>query len=75
MGKYRESISCCNQILEDYPENGDVLYDKSCNFVMLSENDTALSLLEHAISQGVQYKVKAKKSETFKQFSNNARKN
>lgn len=73
MGNFDESILCCNQILNDYPDNGDVLFDKSCNFVMLSRNNEALDLLEHAISQGVQYKIKAKKSKLFEKLSDNSR--
>jgi len=59
--------------LSEYPNNGDVLFDKSCNLVMLSNIDEALNLLEHAISQGPQYKAKAKKSKVFKKLSNNSR--
>jgi hypothetical protein len=40
---------------------------------MLSNYDAALDLLEHAISQGIQYKIKAKKSKSFKNLSNNIR--
>ncbi|MDH3834990.1 MAG: hypothetical protein OES34_12645, partial [Nitrosopumilus sp.] len=54
-----------------YPDNGDVLFDKSCNLVMLSNFDKALDLLECAISQGIQYKIKAKKSKSFKKLSDN----
>ncbi len=73
MKNYDESIECCNLILNDYPENGDVLFDKSCSFVMMSKNEEALDLLERAISQGTQYKIKAKKSKLFKKFSDDAR--
>ena len=73
MKKFNESISCCNSILEDYPNNGDVLFDKASNYVMLSDYDTALDLLEHAISKGIQYKIKAKKSKLFENLSNNVR--
>jgi tetratricopeptide (TPR) repeat protein len=73
MNKFNESISCCNRILEDYPDNGDVLFDKASNFAMLSNFDDALDLLEHAISQGIQYKIKAKKSKSFENLSNNVR--
>ena len=73
MGNFDESIACCNQILDDYPDNGDVLFDKSCNYMMLSKNDEALNLLERAISHGKQYKVKAKKSECFKTMIDNLR--
>jgi tetratricopeptide (TPR) repeat protein len=68
MNNFDESILCCNQILNDYPDNGDVLFDKSCNFAMLSKYDEALKLLEHAISQGIQYKIKAKKSKSFEKL-------
>ena len=73
MEKFDESILCCNSILNDYPNNGDVLFDKSCNLVMLSKIDEALNLLEHAISQGIQYKVKAKKSKSFEKLLDNPR--
>ncbi|MBT4551136.1 MAG: tetratricopeptide repeat protein, partial [Nitrosopumilus sp.] len=73
MNKFDESIYCCNRILEDYPDNGDVLFDKASNFAMLSNFDDALDLLEHAISQGIQYKIKAKKSKSFENLSGNVR--
>ena len=73
MKNFNESISCCNCILKDYPNNGDVLFDKASNFAMLSNFDIALDLLEHAIFQGIQYKVKAKTSKSFENLSNNAR--
>ena len=71
MKNYDESIECCNKILNDYPDNADVLFDKSCSFVMLSKNEEALDLLEHAISQGIQYKIKAKKSKIFEKLLDN----
>ncbi len=71
--KFEDSILCCNSMLKDYPDNGDVLFNKSCNFVMLSEINEALDILEHAISQGIQYKIKAKKSKSFEKLSDNTR--
>ena len=68
MGNCDQYIACCNQILDDYPDNGDVLFDKSCSFVMLFKHEEALDLLEHTISQGVQYKIKAKKSKIFEKL-------
>ena len=68
-----DSISCCDKILEDYPNNGDVLFDKACNLIMLSQIEKALDNLENSISQGAQYKVKAKKSKFFEELSNNSR--
>ena len=73
MKNYDESIEYCNRILDDYPDNADVLFDKSCNFVMLSKNKEALDLLERAIFQGIKYKIKAKKSKTFKKLSDDVR--
>ena len=73
MGNYDESVECCDKILDDYPDNADVLFDKSCSFVMISKNKEALDLLERTISQGVQYKIKAKKSKIFEKLSDDAR--
>jgi tetratricopeptide (TPR) repeat protein len=73
MGNFDESILCCNEILDDYPDNGDVLFDKSCSFVMLSKNNEALNLLERAISHGIQYKIKAKKSKSFEKLLDDSR--
>ena len=73
MKKFDESISCCNRILQDYPDNGDVLFDKASNFAMLSNFDDALDLLERVIYHGIKYKVKAKKSKSFEKLFNNVR--
>jgi len=71
--KFNDSISCCNRILDNYPNNGDVLFDKSCNLVMLSQLDQALDVLQHAISQDVKYKSKAKKSKSFEKLIHNTK--
>ena len=73
MNRYDESISCCDIILNDYPENGDVLFDKSCSLAMLSKVDDSLLLLEKSISQGKQYKIKAKKSKSFEKLFDNSK--
>jgi tetratricopeptide (TPR) repeat protein len=73
MKKFDDSILCCNSILNDYPNNGDVLFDKSCNFAMLSNFDEALDILEKAIFQGIKYKSKAKKSKSFEKLFYNVR--
>ena len=73
MGNFDESILCCNEILDDYPDNGDVLFDKSCSFAMVSKNNEALNLLERAVSHGMKYKVKAKKSKSFEKLLNDSR--
>ena len=41
--------------------------------IMLSKIDDALDLLERAIIQGLQYKIKAKKSKSFEKLSDNTR--
>jgi len=73
MKKFEESIACCNKILKDHPNNGDILFDKSCNLVMLSKLDEALDNLENSISQGIQYKIKAKNSKFFEKLNDNKR--
>ena len=73
MEKFQDSILCCNKILEDYPNNGDVLFDKACNLIMLSQIEEALDNLKNSISQGNQYKIKAKKSKFFENLTNDPR--
>ena len=73
MEKFGESIDCCNMILKDYPKNGDVLFDKACNLVMLSKIDEALDNLQNCFNQGNQYKIKAKNSKFFGKLSENQR--
>ena len=68
MGMFEESISCCDMILDDYPENADVLFDKSCSLAMLFQNDESFNFLERAISHGMKYKSKAKKSKSFEKL-------
>jgi len=70
MGNFDESVLCCNLILDDYPENGDVLFDKSCSLAMLFKREEALTLLERAITRGMKYKAKAKKSKSFEKLLN-----
>ena len=58
MKRYDESTSCRDIILNDYPENGDFLFDKSCSLAMLSMIDESLFSLEKAILQNNKYKIK-----------------
>ena len=71
MGRFDDSLFCCNKILNDYPNNGDVLFDKSCNFAMLLKFDDSLNILERAISQEIKFKIKAKKSKSFEKLFEN----
>jgi len=73
MEKFEESILFCNKILEDYPNNSDVLFDKSCNLAMLDRFDDAIDILENVILHGNQYKIKAKKTKSFEKLINNPR--
>ncbi|EPA06480.1 tetratricopeptide repeat protein, partial [Candidatus Nitrosarchaeum limnium] len=71
MNQFEESLLCCDAILDDYPLNGDVLFDKSCSLAMIYKIDDALYTLEKAISQGIQYKIKAKKTKSFEKLKDN----
>ena len=73
MKKFHDSILCCDKILKDYPNNGDVLFDKACNLIMISQTENALDNLENSISQGIKYKIQAKKSKFFEELSSNSR--
>ena len=72
MEKYEESIQCCDKILEDYPKNEDVLFDKSCSLVMNSKIDESLQILESAIIQNSKFKTKAAQSKCFEQLIENS---
>ena len=65
MKKFRESINICDKLLELYPNNGDVLFDKSCNFAALGETLSCISNLKLAISISSKFKVNAKKNNVF----------
>ncbi len=71
MQNFAESITCCDSILVNYPDNGDILFDKSCSLVMMSNFEDRLEQLKHVISQNVKFKIKAKKSKSFEKLSNN----
>ena len=65
MKKFNESIKICDKILELYPNNGDVLFDKSCNYAALSEISPCISNLKLAIDVSSKFKINAKKSSMF----------
>ncbi|KAG2474088.1 MAG: TPR repeat domain containing protein [Nitrosopumilales archaeon] len=73
LGRYDESILCCNKILQDYPENGDVLFDKSISLTLLDKFDESITNLEKAIRSGNQFKIKAKKNKAFQKLLENQR--
>jgi len=66
MKKFNESIAICNKLLELYPNNGDVLFDKSCNYAALGENPSCFLNLKLAINISSKFKINAKKNSVFK---------
>ena len=49
MGRYDESVLCCDEILRDYPANLDLLFDRSCGLAMGSRFGEAVETLEAAV--------------------------
>lgn len=72
LAMYGESVRCCDKILGDYPENADVLFDKSCSLAMQSD-PRALIFLEKAVGHDARFRAKAKKSAAFLGFASDAR--
>jgi tetratricopeptide (TPR) repeat protein len=71
MEKFEDSILCCNSILKDYPDNGDVLFDKSRVLAKLEYFDDSINTLKHAISVNRKFQLKAKSDESFTQLRKN----
>ena len=65
MKKFNESINICDQLLELYPNNGDVLFDKSCNYAELGEISPSMLNLKLAIDVSSKFKINAKKNNAF----------
>ena len=65
MKKFKESINICDKLLNLYPNNGDVLFDKSCNYAALGENSSCLLNLKLAIDISSKFKINAKKNNVF----------
>ena len=65
MKKFKESISICDKLLELYPNNGDVLFDKSCNYAALGDNSSCIFNLKLAINVSSKFKINAKKNNAF----------
>ena len=65
MKKFNESINICDQLLELYPNNGDVLFDKSCNYAELGEILPSMLNLKLAIDVSSKFKINAKKNNVF----------
>ena len=71
LGNFDESIKICNQILNVYPNNGDVLFDKACNLASLKKTNDCLKSLNLAIQISNEFKVKAINNTTFQSLQNN----
>ena len=79
-GKLKEAIEYYDKILKENPKHISSLNNKGYALSKLKDfddamkcYDEALDNLEHAILQGTQYKVKAKKSKLFEKLSGNSR--
>ena len=71
MKKFKDSINICDNLLELYPNNADVLFDKSCNYASLGEISSCISNLKLAIDVSSKFKVNAKKNNVFESLKNN----
>ena len=67
--KYKHSLQICDKILQIYPKNADVLFDKASNLAHLNRNADCLKSLSLAIEISKKFKIKAKKSKSFQGFS------
>ena len=65
MKKFKESINICDKLLELYPDNGDLLFDKSCNYAALGETSSCMLNLKLAIGISSKFKLNAKKNNVF----------
>mgnify|MGYP002854055444 FL=1 len=65
MKKFTESINICDKLLGLYPNNGDVLFDKSCNYAALGETSSSMLNLKLAIGVSSKFKINAKKNNVF----------
>ena len=65
MKKFTESIEICNMILELYPNNADVLFDKSCNYALLNDYPNCLKNLKMAINISNKFKINSRENKSF----------
>jgi len=73
LGKFSESNIICNILLNDYPKNGEILYDKASNFLKIGDEINFFSTLEKAITLMPNLKNKSKNNVEFEKFHNNDR--
>lgn len=58
--RFEDCLDCCNIILFRYPDNPDVLFDKSCCLAHLHRPDESLDILKKLFAGHPQLKAKAK---------------
>ena len=58
--KYEESLEICDKILQKYPKNGDVLFDKAVSLINLNRISKCLETLSFAIQISDKFKIKAR---------------
>ena len=66
---YNESLDICSKILNMYPKNVDVLFERSRNYAQISNIPDCLLALESAINISYEFKIKAKKDKAFESLS------
>ena len=60
-------------ILENHPENGEVLFDKAASLAMLNNIDDSLDILAKAVGASQQFRIKAKGHKAFVKLYDNTR--
>ena len=73
MKKFKESINICDKLLELYPNNGDVLFDKACNYAAIGEKTSCILNLKLAIDVSSKFKINAKKNNVFESLRNDGK--
>ena len=63
--KFEKSLSICHKILNVYPNNGDVLFDKAENLICLGKTSECLESLKASIVISSEFKIKAKNNTSF----------
>jgi tetratricopeptide (TPR) repeat protein len=71
MKRYSESMKICDKILQSYPNNGDVLFDKSVNLALLGRDDECLESLNLLISISNKFKIKIRNNKVFAKLQKN----
>ena len=73
LNKFSESNVICKELLDIYPDNGDVLYDMASNFLKLEDIENFLSTLQKAVNVIPNLKNKSRNNKEFEPFYNDER--